>query len=87
MRPAGGSDHLRRRPRRGHDDRQGKTVPLRHVSASIQQDPDDSDQHWLVVLVSDVAVAEADRSPSRLAALAAEGEVEAVRVVWREGFA
>src|SRR5712691_7350820 len=63
----------------------GKAVPLRYVSAAIQQDPE-SDQKWLVVLVSDVAVAEADRTPGRLAELAAVGKLQAVRVVWQEGF-
>src|SRR5437870_830542 len=63
----------------------GKTVPLRYVSAAIQQEPE-SEQKWLVVLVSDVAVAETDRTPGRLAELAAAGKVQAVRVVWQEGF-
>jgi hypothetical protein len=63
----------------------GRPFPLTQVSASIQKEPEGG-QKWLVVLVSDVPVAPADRSPERLAALAAAGKVRAVRVVWKEGF-
>lgn len=63
----------------------GRAVPLSRVSASIQKEPE-SGQKWLVVLVSDAPVAAADRTPERLAALAAAGKVRAVRVVWKEGF-
>jgi len=63
----------------------GRPFPLTQVSASIQKEPDGG-QKWLVVLVSDAPVAAADRTPERLAALAAAGKVRAVRVVWKEGF-
>ena len=38
------------------------------------------------MLVSDVAVTAADQKPARLAELARDGKVRAVRVVWKEGF-
>jgi len=63
----------------------GKPTPLKHVVAAVQADPDDPDAHWLVVLVSDVAVAEADRTPARLLELSTAGKLKAVRVLWKEG--
>lgn len=64
----------------------GKVTPLKHGVVMVQADPDDADQSWLVILVSDVPVAEADRAPERLAALAAAGALHAVRVLWKEGY-
>jgi hypothetical protein len=39
-----------------------------------------------VILLSDVKVADADRTPARLAERAAAGELKAVRVLWLEGY-
>jgi hypothetical protein len=64
----------------------GKATPLTHGYAAVQQDPDDAERSWLVVLVTDVPVKEADRTPARLAELAAAGTVKAVRVLWLEGY-
>jgi uncharacterized protein len=63
----------------------GKPVPLKFVAAALQTDPDDAERSWLVLLASDVAVAPADRTPGRLAELAATGKVRAVRVLWLQG--
>jgi hypothetical protein len=63
----------------------GKPTPFKFVAAAVQTDPEDAKGSWLVVLVSDVRVDEADRTPARLAALAAEGKLKAVRVLWRDG--
>ncbi|MBI4916271.1 MAG: ankyrin repeat domain-containing protein [Acidobacteria bacterium] len=64
----------------------GKAAPLKHGYAAVQQDPDDAERSWLVILVANVPVKEADRTPARLAELAAAGKVKAVRVLWLEGF-
>jgi hypothetical protein len=64
----------------------GKPTVLKHVAASVQADPDDPQRSWLVILASDVPVAAADRTPARLAALAAAGSLKAVRMLWLEGF-
>lgn len=64
----------------------GKPTPLKHVAVAVQSDPEISGRSWLVVLVSDVPVAEADRTPARLGELAAAGKVKAVRVLWLEGY-
>lgn len=64
----------------------GRTTVLKHVVASREADPDDSGRFWLVLLASNVPVAKADRSPTRLAELAAAGKLSAVRILWAEGF-
>ena len=64
----------------------GKATPLTHGYATVQQDPDDAERSWLVILVTNVPVKEADRTPARLAELAAAGTVKAVRVLWLEGY-
>jgi uncharacterized protein len=63
----------------------GKPIQLKHVAVSVQKDPVDPEKAWLVILASDVAVAEEDRSPARLADLAASGKLKAVRVLMLEG--
>jgi hypothetical protein len=60
----------------------GKTTVLKAVVASEQTDTDG--KPWLVILASDRAV-EGDRSIARLAALAKEGRLHAVRILWRVG--
>ncbi len=64
----------------------GKPTVLRHVAAAVQNDPGDPQRSWLVILASDVPVAAADRTPARLAELAAAGSLKAVRMLWLEGF-
>jgi len=63
----------------------GKPAILKYVTAAMQTDPDDAGRSWLVVLASDVPVAEADRTPARLGELAAAGKVKAVRFLWLDG--
>lgn len=63
----------------------GRTIVLREVAASEQRDPDASSRKWLVILASDKKVAEEDRKPARLAELAREGKVHAVRILWLVG--
>jgi|WetSurMetagenome_2_1015567.scaffolds.fasta_scaffold69029_4 hypothetical protein len=64
----------------------GKPAVLKYVVASKQTDPEDASRSWLVVLASDVPVAEGDRAPARLAELAAAGKLKAVRFLWLDGF-
>lgn len=64
----------------------GKPTPLKHVAVAVQSDPEIWGRSWLVILVSDVPVAEADRTPARLGELAAAGKLKAVRVLWLEGY-
>ena len=64
----------------------GKPTALRWADVSVQSDPDNPEERWVVILVSDVPVAEPDRSPARLGALAAAGTLRAVRMLWKEGF-
>ncbi len=65
----------------------GTPTPLRWAWVSLQSDPADPESPYLVILASDVPVAEADRSPARLTALAAAGSLKAVRMLWKEGSA
>lgn len=64
----------------------GKATPLTHGYAAVQQDPEDAERTWLVILVANVPVALEDRTPARLAELAAAGTLKAVRVTWLEGY-
>lgn len=65
---------------------QGKTHVLEQVSVTKTADPATPSTSYLVILVSDVPVASEDRKPARLAALAKDGKLRAVRIVWKEGF-
>ena len=64
----------------------GKTTVLKHVVATRETDAGDPDRVWLVVLATERPVAPEDRPPARLRALAAEGKVKGVRVLWAEGY-
>ncbi len=64
----------------------GKTTLFKQVAVTKTSNPAESGSKYLVVLVSDVAVAPADQKPARLAELARDGKLRAVRVVWKEGF-
>ena len=63
----------------------GKTTVLRDVAAAEQADPETPSDKWLVILASDRKVAEGDRSVARLAELAKDGKLHAVRILWRVG--
>jgi Ankyrin repeats (3 copies) len=63
----------------------GKTTILREVAAVEQADPKDPSDHWLVILASDRKVPEGDRTVARLAELARDGKLHAVRILWRVG--
>jgi hypothetical protein len=63
----------------------GKTVRFTQVYATLEASPDDAAQNYLILLVSDAAIAPADRSPERLRALASSGTLHAVRLLWKYG--
>ncbi len=60
----------------------GKTTVLKEVAATEETDADGG--KWLVILASDRKV-EGDRSIARLAALAKDGGLHAVRILWKVG--
>lgn len=60
----------------------GKTTILNAVSATEETDAEGG--KWLVILASDRKV-EGDRSVARLAALAKDGGLHAVRILWKVG--
>ncbi len=64
----------------------GKTTTLLAVAAAEQADPDNSSDHWLVILASDRKVAEEDRTVARLTELAKDGKLHAVRILWHVGY-
>ncbi len=63
----------------------GKTTVLREVAVAEQADPESPSEKWLVILASDRKVAEGDRSIARLAELARDGKLHAVRILWHVG--
>jgi hypothetical protein len=63
----------------------GKTTILREVAAAEQADPEGPSERWLVILASDRKVAEGDRRIARLAELARDGKLHAVRILWHVG--
>jgi hypothetical protein len=63
----------------------GKTVRFTEVYASLERDPVTAGRKYLMLLVTDVAVAAADRAPDRLLALARAGAIHAVRIRWTYG--
>src|SRR6185436_4996765 len=63
----------------------GKTARFTQVYASLDRDPVRADRKYLILLVSDVAVAAGDRAPDRLLALAKAGTIHAVRIRWTYG--
>jgi len=65
---------------------EGKTVRFTEVYASLERDPERADRKYLMLLVTDVPVAPADRTPARLLALAKAGTIHAVRIRWTYGY-
>ena len=63
----------------------GQTTRFGHVYVTLSADPANEAQDYLILLVSDVAIAPADQVPGRLQALAASGALHAVRIRWKQG--
>ena len=64
----------------------GKTTTWKQIYVSRHKDVDRPDNHFLIVLLADRPVAEADQLPERMQELATAGQLQAVRMVWHEGF-
>ena len=63
----------------------GRTTALKNVYVTLDRDPD-GDEQYQTILVSNMPIAPADRTPARLKALAAQGTLRALRIIWRVGF-
>lgn len=63
----------------------GATTRLTNVYV-VRKDPSAGKKAYLIVLLADGPIAEADRVPDRLKALATAGKVHAIRMAWQEGF-
>jgi hypothetical protein len=63
----------------------GKTTRFTRIYATMEASPVDASQKYLLLLVADVPVAAADRSPERLLELAKSGTLHAVKLQWRYG--
>ena len=64
---------------------EGQTVKFSDVYVTLERDPADAGTKYLMLLVTDVPVAAADRVPARLLALAKAGTIHAVRIRWTYG--
>ncbi len=64
----------------------GKTTRFNQIYATFEAAPGVRDQKYLILLVSDVPVAPADRTPDRLLTLARSGKVKAIKLRWKYGF-
>ncbi|HEX7182658.1 MAG TPA: hypothetical protein VF756_12510, partial [Thermoanaerobaculia bacterium] len=64
----------------------GESTFFQHVYASEETDPKDPEESYLVLLLSDKPIAEADRRSARLAELARQGKIHALKVRWRFGY-
>lgn len=65
---------------------QGKATVLRHVYASLDDDPGHRETKYVVLLLSDQPIPEEDRHSPRIAELAREGRLHAVKIRWRVGY-
>ena len=63
----------------------GKTTRFTEVYASLDRDPAAAGRKYLMLLVTDVPIAPADRVPDRLLALAKAGTIHALRIRWTYG--
>ncbi len=63
----------------------GQTTRFGHVYVTLSADPANQTQNYLILLVSDVAIAPADQVPGRLQTLAGSGALHAVRIRWKQG--
>src|SRR5439155_767252 len=52
---------------------------------TLERDPAEASRQYLMLLVTDVAVASGDRAPDRLLTLAKAGTLHAVRIRWTYG--
>lgn len=64
----------------------GKTTKFNQVYATFEAAPENESEKYLILLVSDVPIAPADRSPARLSALSQSGTIRALKLRWKYGF-
>ena len=64
----------------------GKTTKFSNVYATLEASPANSSEKYLILLVSDVPIAPADRSPAKLTSLASTGAIHALKLRWKYGF-
>jgi hypothetical protein len=64
----------------------GKTTRFSQVYATMEAAPGDPSTKYLLLLVSDVPLAPADRTPDRLTASARSGVLHAVKLRWKYGY-
>lgn len=63
----------------------GKTTRFSNVYATLEASPADDSRKYLILLVTDMPVAAADRSPDTLTGLAKSGALHAVKLRWTYG--
>jgi hypothetical protein len=63
----------------------GKTTKFNNVYATLEASPANSSEKYLILLVSDVPIAPADRSPAKLTSLASTGAIHALKLRWKYG--
>jgi hypothetical protein len=63
----------------------GRTTRLQHIVGTLATDPGDEGRRFVLLLISDVPIADEDRHPDRLVALAREGRARSLRVAWLVG--
>jgi hypothetical protein len=63
----------------------GKATKFTHIYATLESDPAEPETRYVMLLVTDVPVPPADRTPGRLLTLAKAGRVRALRLRWTYG--
>jgi ankyrin repeat protein len=64
----------------------GKTTKFTNVYATLEASPTNGSEKYLILLVSDVPIAPADRVPAKLTSLASSGTIHALKLRWKYGF-
>src|SRR5262245_30008129 len=64
----------------------GKTTKFTNVYATMEASPTNSSEKYLMLLVSDVPIAAAERTPAKLTSLASSGAIHALKLRWKYGF-
>jgi Ankyrin repeats (3 copies) len=63
----------------------GRTTTLKNVYVTLDHNSS-GDEEYQTILVSNIPIEPADRTPARLKALADQGKVRALRIIWRAGY-
>ena len=65
---------------------EGKTATWSNAYVSRRPNAARPNDYYVVILLATKPIPEADRDGERLAALAAAGQVQALQVIWHEGY-